>query len=127
MKKIDEKVIYPELSYNIVGMLFNIYNNLGYGYREKHYQKALEEELIKNNIPYKKELSSKMDYNNKTIARYFLDFLIEDKIVLEIKVADDFYRSHISQILSYLKSTGLKLGILAIFTPEGIKTKRILN
>lgn len=127
MKKIDEKVIYPELSNNIVGMLFNIYNNLGFGYREKHYQKALEEELIKNSISYKKELSSTMDYNNKTIARYFLDFLIEDKIILEIKVADDFYRSHISQILSYLKSTGLKLGILAIFTPEGIKIKRILN
>jgi len=127
MKKIDNKIVYPELSYFIVGKLYYIYNFLGFGYRERTYQKALEDELIKNKVSYKKELYGKINYNNKTITRYFLDFLIDDRLVLEIKVANDFYRSHISQVLSYLKARGLKLGILAIFTPEGIKIKRILN
>ena len=56
-----------------------------------------------------------------------VDFLIENKIVLEIKVAQDFYQKDINQLLSYLKFKNFELGILAIFTKEGIKYKRILN
>lgn len=121
------KVIYSKLSYEIVGILFDTYNELGYGYREKHYQRAVEKLLQESKINYKRELSCPLSIKGKSIGRYFLDFLIEDKIVLELKVAEDFYPRHVKQVLSYLKANNFKLGILAIFTKDRLEYRRILN
>jgi len=66
-------------------------------------------------------------FKNDNIGKYFLDFLVDDKIVLEIKKGDRFSRRDIEQIYGYLKATNLKLGIIANFTNNGIKFKRIIN
>jgi len=66
-------------------------------------------------------------YKEKKVGHYFIDFLIDNKVVLEIKVGDRFPKRNIDQIFSYLRSSNLKLGILANFTSDGIKFKRILN
>lgn len=121
------KVNYPELSYRIVGILFDVYNELGYGYQEKYYQRAVKRLLNKEKIKHQKELSCPLSMAGKSIGRYQLDFLVDDKIVLELKVADSFYPRHIKQVLGYLKANNLKLGILAIFTKDGLKYRRILN
>lgn len=121
------KLYYKDLSYEINGCLFEMFNKVGFGYQEKHYQSILEEILKLNHIIYKKELCCKIIFNNRIIAKYFLDFLIDEKIVLELKVANDFYSQHINQVLSYLKAKNLKLGILAIITKNGVETKRIVN
>jgi GxxExxY protein len=122
-----KRIIYPKLSYKIIGLLFKIYNELGYGYQEKHYQKALKMELEQNNLKYRQEVLTPLTYQKKCIGRYFLDFLIEDKIAVELKIADDFYKKHLKQVLDYLKTNNLKLGIVALFTKDGLKYKRILN
>ena len=121
------KIVYHDLSYRLVGLMFKVYNNLGYGLQEKYYQRAFREELEKTGLIYQRELSCPINYNGKNIGRYYLDFLIENKIVIELKVARDFYARHLKQVLSYLKKTKLKLGIVAIFTSEGLKYKRVLN
>ncbi|EKD56665.1 MAG: hypothetical protein ACD_58C00122G0002 [uncultured bacterium] len=121
------ELYYKGLSYEINGYLFEMFNKVGFGYQEKHYQSILEEILKLNHVVYKKELCGKIIFNNRIIAKYFLDFLIDDKIVLELKVANDFYQQHINQVLFYLKAKNLKLGILAIITKNGIETKRIVN
>lgn len=121
------ELYYKELSYEINGYLFEMFNKVGFGYQEKHYQSILEEILKFYKVKCQKELYGKIIFNNRIIAKYYLDFLIEDKIVLELKVANDFYGQHINQVLSYLKAKNLQLGILAIITKEGIKTKRIVN
>ena len=122
-----EGLIYPELSYKIVGLCFEVYNNLGYGYHEKYYQKAFAELLETNKITYKKELMHSIKFKDKIIGRYFMDFMVDGKVVVEFKVADDFYQLHINQVLAYLKSVSLKLGILVLFTKNGIKYKRLVN
>ncbi len=61
------------------------------------------------------------------VGRYYFDFLIEDKIILEIKVRNYFSKKDIEQLNSYLKATRLKLGIIAHFTRAGVKLKRIVN
>lgn len=122
-----KEIIYPKLSYKIIGLLFKIYNKLGYGYQEKHYQRAFKRELEKNNIQYKQEVLSPLIYEDKGIGRYYLYFVIENKVVVELKIANDIYKRHLKQILDYLKSKGLKLGILAIFTKEGLRYKRVVN
>lgn len=121
------ELFYPELSYKIVGLIYKVYNNLGYGYQEKYYQRALATEFEANKIPYKKEIPYKISFKNKIIGKYNLDFLIEDKIAIEIKVANNFYPKHFKQILGYLTATGLKLGLLTIFKKDGVEIKRIVN
>ncbi len=121
------EVIYPELSYKIVGILFTVWNIVGYGHKESFYQKAIVEELEGAGVSFKEQLKVKMIYKGKEIGVYFLDFLIDDKIVLEIKKREYFSKKDIDQLFSYLKATKLKLGIIAHFTKTGVKFKRVLN
>lgn len=123
----NKKVIYPELSYKIIGVLFEVYNKLKYGHREKIYQKAVAEILKEKNISYQKEVYYPVTINEKVISKYYFDFLIDNKIVLELKVAEDFYRKDFNQLLAYIKHQNYKLGILAIFSKTGIRYRRLLN
>ena len=120
-------LIYPDLCYKIIGILFEVYNELGGGYQEKYYQQAIAAAFKINNIQFKREVYMPLSYRNTYIGRHFLDFLIEDKIILEIKKGEYFPKTNIQQIYTYLKTTNLQIGILANFTSKDIKFKRILN
>lgn len=121
------KVVYPELSYKIVGILFDVWREIGYSHKEKYIQSAIESALQNNNIVFKRELKSDLKFKDDKIGTYFLDFLIDNKIVLEIKKRNYFSKNDIEQVYNYLKTTGLQLGIIAHFTKDGVKFKRILN
>jgi GxxExxY protein len=121
------QLIYPELSYKIIGVLYDVYNTIGYGYQEKYYYKAIRTGLEANRIALKEQVHVPLTYKNTIIGGYFIDFVIENKIVLEIKKGNHFSKTNIEQVYAYLESTGMKLGILANFTSDGIKFKRILN
>ena len=121
------KIIYPELSYKIVGILFKIHTELGNRYHEKYYQRAIESELKANKIEYSKELSVDLKYGNEKIGKYFLDFLIEKKIILEVKTVPCFKISDYKQVSAYLNSKNIKLGILANFRTEKLTYKRTIN
>lgn len=121
------ELFYPDLSYKIVGILYEVYNKLGFGYQEKYYQRAVKLKLECSKIKFKKERMNRLEIEGKTIGRYFVDFVIDDKVVLELKIANDFYKKDINQVLGYLKATGLHLGILTIFTKDGLQYKRIVN
>ncbi|MBI4812416.1 GxxExxY protein [Candidatus Falkowbacteria bacterium] len=120
-------LVYPELSYRIVGILFEIFKQLGSGYQEKYYQRAITLELKRCGLKFKEQVFSPLKYKEEKIGSYFLDFLIDDKIVLEIKKDRNFSRKNIEQVVAYLKVFNLQLGIIANFTSEGLKFKRIVN
>lgn len=121
------EIVYPELSYKLVGILFKVYNQLGGGYQEKYYQRAITKELLTNQIPFLEQVKCDFNYNGKLIGRYYLDFIIDHKIVLEIKTVPAFSRKDIMQVLNYLKQSDLKLGILASLNRNNIFYKRILR
>jgi GxxExxY protein len=123
----NDKVIYPELSYKIVGILFDVHNELGNRYQEKYYQRAVEVGLKKEKISFKKEIQVSLTFESENIGKYFLDFLIEDKLVLELKVKPRLAKVDYKQVRAYLNSCDLKLGILANFSGESLEYKRILN
>ncbi len=125
-KKIID-LVYPELSYKVIGILFNVFNELGYGYQEKYYQRAVATLFKKNNIAFCEQVSVSLEFQGNTIGRYYLDFLIENKLVLELKKRDRFLKSNIDQVYGYLKRFDLKLGIIANFTKQDLKFKRIVN
>jgi len=123
----SNKILYKELSYEIVGALFDAFKSLGSNYQEKYCQRAVEIFLIKRKIPFKREVLVKIAVDNNLIGKHFLDFLINDSVILELKKGNKDNMSDIKQVLMYLKTTGLKLGILAYFGNNGVIYKRIVN
>lgn len=123
----NNKVIYPKLSYELVGSLFDVWNTVGYGHKENFYQKAIAKDLKDKGIYFREQEGVKVKYKDEEIGIYLLDFVVENKIVLEIKKRDYFSKKDIEQLYAYLKALNLKLGIIAHFTKSGVKFKRILN
>ena len=121
-------LIYKDLSYEIINVAYCVYNELSGGYQEKYYQRAVALELDRRQINYKEQLKINLTYNGKSIGCYYLDFLIYDKIVLELKVGECLYHRDIKQVLAYLKAKKIKLGIILLFSRnQGVKFKRIIN
>ncbi len=121
------QLVYPDLSYKLVGILFTVFNELGYGYQEKYYQKAIAKLLKENNVKLQEQVYAPLEFKGEKIGGYYLDFLVENKLIIEIKKGDRFLRTNIEQVYSYLKRFNLRLGIIANFTGRGLKFKRIVN
>ncbi len=125
--KNPEKVLYPELSYEIMGSLFEVYKEIGPGHHEKYYQRSIAEELKRRGIKFQEQSYIPLLYKDKIVGRLFIDFLIEEIVVLEIKKGANFSKKHIDQVLKYLKNKDCKLAILANFSQNGVQYKRIVN
>lgn len=120
-------LVHPELSYRLVGIFYKVYNELGGGYQEKVYQAALSRELRNNEIEFTEQLGINLLYDGQKVSRYFLDFVVENKIVVELKITPRFTPRDIMQVLGYLKQTGLELGILVSMNRDKVFCKRILK
>jgi len=121
------KIIYPELSYALMSILFEVHNKLGNKYQEKHYQRAIEIKLKKSGIPYKKEAKISINFDAEKLGDFFVDFIIDDKIILETKMVWVITIDDVKQVLRYLDSTNLKLGIIANFRHKQLEYRRIIN
>ena len=121
------KIVEADLSYRIVGVLFSVHSELGNRYQEKYYQRAVEEGLNQIGVEFKKELAVDLEFSGKKIGKYFLDFLVEDKIVLELKAVPRLLPKDFKQVLAYLVANNLELGLLANFRTSSLVCKRILN
>ena len=122
-----EKLLYRDLSYQLVGILFEVYNRLGYGYQEKYYERAIAEMLGEAGIKFQRQIAYKVTFKDKLLGRYFFDFLIDNKIILELKKGNYFSKENFAQVKAYLKASGKQLAILANYTSTGVKFVRVLN
>ncbi len=123
----NKNILFPELSYQIIGCAFEVYNTLGAGLLEKQYQKAMSLEFKQKGVSFTEQTYYPVEYKGTNIGKGYMDFLVEEKVVVELKRGDHFSRTHINQVISYLKYSGLQLGILIHFTGDSVKHKRILN
>ena len=121
------ELILPELSYKVVGALFKVYNELGGGYQEKYYQRAVAKALRDAELQFQEQVTVPLLFGSEKIGRYFIDFVIKNEIALEIKATPRFYVRDTKQVLAYLKATGFMLGLLAAFGHNGLQLKRILR
>lgn len=120
-------LLYEELSYTIRGMFFKIYNELGPGFKEDVYARALFELLEDGNIPYEREKGFNINFNNTKIGTTRIDLVVDNKIIIEIKATSINNSVFEKQLLSYLKSTGLSLGFLVNFGMNKLFIKRYVN
>ncbi len=123
----SSKVVYKELSYEVMGAIFEVFRELGYGYKERYYEDAITKEFSNRKINFKRQVPYKLVYKGEIIGNYRFDFLVENKIIVELKRGNYFSRNNITQTLQYLKTANLKLAILVNITSKGAKFKRILN
>jgi len=112
--------LYGELTYKINGILFEAYKELGQFAREKQYADVIEKKLKDKAINFAREITIGNSGN-------VLDFLIDDKIILELKAKPFLIREHYDQIKRYLHETNLRLGILVNFRTSFLNPKRVLN
>ncbi|MCX6740373.1 MAG: GxxExxY protein [Candidatus Parcubacteria bacterium] len=125
--KIDSKVLYPDLSYKICGLCFNVHNQLGRFRNEKSYADALEGLLKENNISYFREKPFNPSFEEEKERRNIPDFLIEDKIILDLKAKRIITKEDYFQMKRYLISGNKKLGLIVNFRQKYISPKRVLN
>lgn len=118
--KETRKLIYPELSYIITGTCFDVHNRLGRYAREKQYGDLLEEKFKEINMPYEREFKVEKTGN-------IVDFLIDNKIILELKVKHLILRDDYYQAQRYLQAIGLKLALLVNFRNRYLKPIRIVK
>jgi GxxExxY protein len=123
----NDKLIYSDISYKIIGAAFTVYNELGFGHMEKIYQRALAKELQLQNLNFKEQVPYKVLYKGENIGNNFLDFLVEDKVIVELKKNDHFSKKNIDQVVNYLKISDLKLAMLINFSKNGVLHKRLVN
>jgi GxxExxY protein len=119
-----------EISYLIRGAIFRTYNRLGPGLLESAYESALAHELIKEGINVKSQVGLPFYYDEiKLEIGYRLDLLVENCVIVEVKSVDALADVHFKQVLTYLKLSGIRLGILVNFNTSTISSsiKRIVN
>jgi len=122
-----DKIIYKELSYEIVGAVFEVFKEIGYGFKERYYEDAIAKEFTKRGIKYKRQIQYKLMYKDEALGIQQFDFLVEDKIIVELKRGDYYSKNNMTQVIQYLKTSKLKLAILVNITSQGAKFKRVLN
>ena len=121
------KLLYKEESYKIIGTCFEVHNNLSAGFLEIVYKDALEFEFKKANIPFQREVEYEVNYKNIILPhKFYADFIVFDKIILEVKAINKLADEHIAQSINYLKVSSNKLALLVNFGVLKLQYKRLV-
>jgi len=123
----EKKIVHSELSHEIMDAVFEVHNTLGPGYLEEIYEEALAYELELRQIPHERQKAIMVSYKGRPVGQHRLDLVIDGKVVLELKAASALSDTFKQQTLSYLKATGLKLGILINFGTPRVEYVRVVN
>ena len=126
-KRVRGEIVFKDLSYLVMQAVFEVHNTLGPGFVESAYEEALAHELALRLIPFERQKEVTVCYKGKIVATHRLDLVVDGKIILELKAVTEFTDIFKQQTLSYLKATGLKLGILINFGSPKVQYIRIVN
>ena len=121
------ELLYKELSYAIVGAAMEVHRILGPGFLEAVYQAALAHELTLRGIRFEQFKKLPVYYKGVLVGDYEADFVVEDKIILELKAVSAFHPKHEAQALNYLAATGFRLAILLNFGADSLQHQRVVK
>jgi len=121
-------LIYKEEAYETVGICMEVHNELGPDLLEIVYKEAIEWELDNRFIHYEREKEFHVYYKKHLLRKKFnADFIVYDKIILEIKAQESISNEDIAQTINYLKLSGCQLGLIVNFGRSKLEIKRLLN
>ena len=123
----DTSIIYKDDAYKIIGKCLEVHKALGHGFLEIVYKDALEIAFKQDGISYAREKEYGLWFRDTLLPhKYHADFVILDKITLEVKCATSFTDSHLAQTINYLKASGNRLGLLVNFGRASLEYKRLV-
>jgi GxxExxY protein len=108
---------HKDITEAIIGSAFEVYNHLGYGFFERLYQRALQVELLRRGFRAELERRITVRYKDAIVGEYEADLLVQDSVLVEIKIAPQYDKRDEAQVLNELKATSLKVGVLVNFGP----------
>jgi GxxExxY protein len=124
----NNKILYKEESFAIVGACMKVHRSLGAGFLEAVYEEALEREFINQKIAFKRQVKLDLYYEGQKLKKqYRADFICHDMIIVEIKAVSQIPVAFYAQLQNYLKCTNMELGILINFGTSSLTYKRIIN
>ncbi|MBW1752850.1 MAG: GxxExxY protein [Deltaproteobacteria bacterium] len=115
-----------DITYAINGAVFEVNRVLGPGFLEKVYEKALLIELKRRGLKAESQVPIKVSYKKENVGEYFVDILVEKKVIVEIKTVETFDKIHEAQLLNYLKASGIQVGLLVNFKHPKADVKRMV-
>lgn len=119
--------LYKELSFSVIGAAMEVHRLLGPGFLERVYQNALEHELTLRQIPFAGQLPIAVQYKEIRAGKYYADFLIDGKIIVEVKALSTLTAVNEAQAIHYLAATRTRLAMLLNFGRESLQIKRLIR
>jgi len=115
-----------EVTEKIIGAAFEVYRELGYGFLERVYQKAMQVELQRAGLKAELERKIQVRYKGVVVGDYEADLVVADSVIVELKVAKNYNPEDEPQLLNELKATGVKVGLIANFGRTRVEFKRMV-
>lgn len=117
---------YSDLTGKIIELAIEVHKKLGSAYEEKIYQRALYLELQRARIKFEREKEISISYGKVIIGKKRLDFIVDNKVIVELKKVDAINKVHAAQLVSYLKTLGLNVGLILNFGKSKLDIKRVV-
>jgi len=115
---------HEEITHKIIGCAYKVYNQLGFGFLESVYKKAMKIELQKQRFEIEEEKPLKVYYDNQIVGDFYIDLFVEQEIVVELKSVKNLTKEHEVQLVNYLNGMKKDIGLLINFGPSGVDVKR---
>ncbi|PTU63716.1 MULTISPECIES: GxxExxY protein [unclassified Chromobacterium] len=119
-------LIDEDLTYRIQGCVFEVFRQLGHGYLEKVYENALLQELNSAGLATRSQVPLLVRYKGQVVGEYCVDLLVEERVVLELKAQEKLAAIHEAQLLNYMRTSGLRLGLLINFWHPKAEVRRFV-
>jgi GxxExxY protein len=121
------ELVLKDLSYQIMGLLFKVHNQSGPICKERNYQDAIELIFKKERIYYQREKELELPFDGSKLKGFYADFVINNKVILEIKASRFIKNEDICQVSRYIKAARVPLGIIVNFKRNKLEYKRVIN
>ena len=116
-----------QITEKIIGAFYLVYNELGYGFLEKIYERALMEELNARGVRVKAQAPFPVAYKGKHIGTYAADLVVAERLLVEVKCVEQFSSEHLAQCINYVKASGLHLALLINFRRPRVEWRRVVH
>lgn len=120
------KYLYSELTAKIIELAIKVHKALGPGFVEKIYQRALYLEFKNNKLDFEREKQIYIHYYKANLGYEKVDFIIENKVIVELKAVEKINDIHLAQMISYLKASGCQIGLILNFAAKRLEIKRVI-
>ena len=121
------ELLYKEITFAVIGAAMEVHRILWPGFLAAVYQAALERELTLRGIPFEKQVNLPVSYKDVLIGEYIADFIVDGKLIVEIKAVSNFNSQHQAQAMHYLAATGLRLALLLNFGTGSLEHRRVIK